>query len=88
MRLLRWISGTGLRVTLSIAFFFAGYHLVNELRVLAGAPLNFLQRLELTALDVKFAFRGASKTVAPGTSKRRLVAQWCSTLTTRSGRMA
>ncbi|MBK6689873.1 MAG: CHASE2 domain-containing protein [Deltaproteobacteria bacterium] len=61
MRFLRWIAGSGLRVTLAIALAFATYHVLNELRVLSGAPLNFLQRLELTALDVKFAFRGPKK---------------------------
>ncbi len=58
MRLLRWIVGSGLRVTLLIALLVATYHVGNELRVLNGRPLNFHQRLELTALDVKFAFRG------------------------------
>ncbi len=58
MAFLRWIARSGPRVTLSLAFFVALYHLANELRVLRGGPLNILQRLELTALDVKFAFRG------------------------------
>ncbi|MCA9550975.1 MAG: hypothetical protein KC933_13155, partial [Myxococcales bacterium] len=59
MGLLRWIAGSGLRVALLVAAVVGLYHVVNELRVLAGNPRNFHQRLELTALDVKFAFRGA-----------------------------
>ena len=58
MRFLRWIAASGLRVTLFIAAAVGLYHLVNELRVLAGGPLNFLQRLELTALDVGIGVRG------------------------------
>ena len=58
MALLRWIAGSGLRVALLVAGLVGVYHVVNELRVLAGNPRNFHQRLELTALDVKFSFRG------------------------------
>jgi adenylate cyclase len=58
MALLRWIAASGLRVALLVAGLVGLYHVVNELRVLAGAPRNFHQRLELTALDVKFSFRG------------------------------
>lgn len=58
MRVLRWMTGSGLRVALCIAALVGAYHVVNELRVLAGGPRNLHQRLELTALDVKFAFRG------------------------------
>lgn len=58
MRFVRWLVASGLRVTLLIALLVGAYHVVNEVRVLDGRPLNFHQRLELTALDVKFAFRG------------------------------
>src|SRR5215472_7014069 len=58
VRLLRWIAASGYRVTMLIAIAVFVYHVANELRVLFGRPLNFQQRLELTALDVKFAFRG------------------------------
>lgn len=57
MGLLRWIVASGFRVALAIALLVGGYHLVSELSALAGRPLSFLQRLELTALDVKFSFR-------------------------------
>lgn len=59
MRVLRWIAASGFRVTLSIVLLVFVYHVVNELRVMFGRPLNFEQRLELTALDVKFAARGS-----------------------------
>jgi adenylate cyclase len=58
MRLVRWILASGFRVTSLIAIAVFIYHVANELRVLYGRPLNFHQRLELTALDVKFAMRG------------------------------
>jgi adenylate cyclase len=58
MPLIRWIAASGFRVTMLIAISVFIYHVANELRVLFGRPLNFHQRLELTALDVKFAFRG------------------------------
>lgn len=57
MRLIRWIGATGMRLTLTIALVVAVFHLRFELRRLSGAPLNFLQRLELTALDVKQSLR-------------------------------
>lgn len=57
--MLRWITGSGLRVALAIATVVGIYHVSNELRVLAGYPRSLHQRLELTALDVKFAYRGA-----------------------------
>lgn len=57
MGLLRWIVASGFRVALAIALLVGGYHLASELLALAGRPLSFLQRLELTALDVKFSFR-------------------------------
>ncbi len=56
--MLRWITARGPRVTLVLATLVAIFHGVNELRVLAGGPANFVQRLELTALDVRLAFRG------------------------------
>ncbi|MCK6548088.1 adenylate/guanylate cyclase domain-containing protein [Myxococcota bacterium] len=59
MGLLRWIAARGARVTMAIALFVFAYHVTNELRVLFGRPPNFHQRLELTALDVKFDARGA-----------------------------
>lgn len=59
MRVLRWIAERGYRVTMLIAILVFVYHVANELRVLFGRPPNFQQRLELTALDVKFAARGA-----------------------------
>jgi adenylate cyclase len=55
----RWLVQSGLRVTVLIAILVGAYHVLNELRVMNGRPLNFHQRLELTALDVKFAFRGS-----------------------------
>lgn len=55
----RWLTQRGYRVTFALAALFVIYHAVNELRVLGGGPTTLLQRLELTALDVKFAFRGA-----------------------------
>lgn len=58
MGAIRWITGSGLRVALFIAGLVGVYHVANEVRVLSGAPRNLHQRLELTALDVKFAFRG------------------------------
>lgn len=58
MGFVRWLVASGLRVTLLIALLVGVYHVTNEIRVLKGRPLNFHQRLELTALDVKFAFRG------------------------------
>src|SRR5688500_9561842 len=60
MSAFRWIVGSGFRVTMLIALAVFVYHVTNELRVLFGRPLNFHQRLELTALDVKFAARGAT----------------------------
>jgi adenylate cyclase len=57
-RVLRWITGSGFRVTMLIAILVFTYHVANELRVLFGSPPNFHQRLELTALDVKFSARG------------------------------
>jgi adenylate cyclase len=59
MSAFRWIVGSGFRVTMLIALAVFAYHVTNELRVLFGRPLNFHQRMELTALDVKFAARGA-----------------------------
>ena len=59
MTLIRWLVASGLRVTIAIAILVGVYHVYNELRVLRGQPLNFQQRMELTALDVKFSFRGA-----------------------------
>ncbi|MEO1339215.1 MAG: CHASE2 domain-containing protein, partial [Myxococcota bacterium] len=56
--LLRWITARGYRVTLIVAAVFALFHVSNELRVLGGGPANFVQRLEMTAQDVKFAVRG------------------------------
>jgi adenylate cyclase len=58
MGVFRWILGSGFRVTMLIAVLVFVYHAANELRVLFGRPPNFHQRLELTALDVKFAARG------------------------------
>ena len=55
---LRWITARGYRVTLALAALFALFHAVVELRALAGGSLSFVQRLELTALDVKLGFRG------------------------------
>src|SRR5262245_27089814 len=57
-RVFRWIAGSGFRVTMLIAVLVFVYHVTNELRVLFGSPPNFHQRLELTALDVKFSARG------------------------------
>lgn len=57
-RAFRWIAASGFRVTMLIAVLVFTYHVANELRVLFGSPPNFHQRLELTALDVKFAARG------------------------------
>lgn len=59
MRFLRWIAGSGLRVTMTIALALAVYHAVSALRVLGGGHLDFVQRLELTALDLKIQARGA-----------------------------
>ncbi|MEM7676343.1 MAG: adenylate/guanylate cyclase domain-containing protein, partial [Myxococcota bacterium] len=56
--LLRWITARGYRITLILAAVFAAFHVFNELRVLSGGPANFVQRLEMTAQDVKFAVRG------------------------------
>jgi adenylate cyclase len=59
MRVLRWIAASGFRVTMLIALVVFAYHVLSELRVLHGGPPNFEQRLELTALDVKFNARGS-----------------------------
>lgn len=59
MGMFRWIIGSGFRVTMLIAVLVFVYHAANELRVLFGRPPNFQQRLELTALDVKFGARGS-----------------------------
>ncbi len=58
MAVLRWIAQRGLRVTMFIALVAVVYHIANELRVFSGRPPNFLQRLELLGVDVKFAARG------------------------------
>lgn len=58
MGVFRWIAQRGLRVTMALAVATVVYHIANELRVLMGRPLNFHQRLELLAVDVKFSARG------------------------------
>jgi adenylate cyclase len=58
MGLLRWIAKSGFRITMILAVLVFGWHVGSELRLLRGAPPSFLQRLELTALDVKFRHRG------------------------------
>src|SRR5687768_5633507 len=58
MWILRWIAYSGWRVTMVIASFIFVYHAISELLVIRGRPLNFHQRIELTARDVKFAVRG------------------------------
>lgn len=57
LRPVQWITAKGHRLTLLIAALFGLYHVASELRVLAGGPRNFLQRMELTALDVKQSYR-------------------------------
>lgn len=66
MAVFRWIAQRGLRVTMFIALAVVVYHVANELRVVSGRPLNFLQRLELLAVDVKFAARGSREPEAWG----------------------
>ena len=44
-------------LVMALAFF--AYHVWSELAVVRGAQPNFLQRLELLALDLKFSVRGA-----------------------------
>ena len=55
---LRWVTARGYRVAITLALIVAFYHLISELRAVSGQPLSLMQRLELTALDVKFAVRG------------------------------
>lgn len=58
MRPLRWFVASGFRVAVAIALIVGAYHATSELWVLTGRPFLFLQRLELSALDLKFALRG------------------------------
>lgn len=58
MPILRWLAKSGLRLTLLVALLFFGFHVLGELRLLAGGDPSFLQRLDLTALDLTFRHRG------------------------------
>jgi len=58
VRLVRWVFASGFRLMMLIAVLVFGYHLWGELSLLEAAAPSFLQRLELTALDAKFAHRG------------------------------
>jgi len=63
---LRWLGRSALRITLLIALLFFAFHVYGELRTLSGGEPGFLQRLELTALDLKFRHRGARPPAAWG----------------------
>ncbi len=58
MPILRWMGRSGLRLTLFVALCFFVYHVVSEIRLLGGGDPSFLQRLDLTALDLEFQHRG------------------------------
>ncbi|MCC7380657.1 MAG: CHASE2 domain-containing protein [Deltaproteobacteria bacterium] len=58
MAVIRWLTKSGLRVTMLIAALVFVYHASSELLLLSGSHPSFLQLLELTALDVKFRHRG------------------------------
>lgn len=58
MPILRWLGRSGLRLTLLVALAFFAFHVVSEIRLLGGEDPSFLQRLDLTALDLEFRHRG------------------------------
>jgi adenylate cyclase len=59
MPVLRWIAKSGFRVSMILTVLVLAYHVLAEIRALDGRPLDFFQRLELTALDAQFTARGA-----------------------------
>ncbi len=59
MSFLRFLTKSGLRVSLLVAGLVFLYHLSSELRMLAGGAESLFQRLELTAQNLKIRARGS-----------------------------
>ncbi len=57
MKLVRWVLGSGLRVTMAVALGVSALYVAEEIRRLFGGAPGFYRRMELRALDAKLEAR-------------------------------